>query len=114
MATGDVERLRDTATEAPPNEARALPREEPFIPVDPYGGATFKRAARLPALTGDSFVVPPPFDPARATYFDAVTRELALNDDELALLKRNGFVVSDRLAFHDFRTAYGYLHWKDL
>ncbi len=49
-----------------------------------------------------------------AKYFDLVNQTLTLNQAELALLKQNGFVVSDRLTFADFTTAYAYIYWKDL
>ena len=55
-----------------------------------------------------------PFMPARARYFDLIDHEFRLLPDEVALLEHNGFLLSDRLAFPDFSTAYAYLHWKDL
>ena len=56
----------------------------------------------------------PVSDPTHATHFDIVQAALALNEEELSLLRRNGFVVTDRLAFEQFKRAYAYLYWKDL
>ncbi|MGO8949823.1 MAG: DUF3160 domain-containing protein [Ktedonobacterales bacterium] len=55
-----------------------------------------------------------PFAPSSATYFDLIQQTLALTDDELALLTRNGFVVTDRVNFRHFAAAYAYLHLRDL
>jgi hypothetical protein len=55
-----------------------------------------------------------PFAPRRATYFDLIQQTLALTDDELAHLTRNGFVVTDRVNFAQFAAAYAYLHKCDL
>jgi hypothetical protein len=55
-----------------------------------------------------------PFAPSRATYFDLIAQTLALTEDELDLLTRNGFVVTDRVNFEHFAGAYAYLHLRDL
>src|SRR5215467_3430562 len=55
-----------------------------------------------------------PFTPTRARFFDLTNETVQLTPEELTLLERNGFVVSDRLSFEDFSMAYGYLFWKDL
>src|SRR5947209_17713356 len=55
-----------------------------------------------------------PFAPTNARFFDLIDKTLRLTAEEVALLDANGFVVSDRLSFEDFTTAYAYLHWKDL
>jgi hypothetical protein len=49
-----------------------------------------------------------------ARYASKVKQTFNLTTDEMALLKNNGFVVSDRLAFEDFSNAYAYIYWKDL
>ena len=55
-----------------------------------------------------------PFAPTRAAYFDLIAQTLSLTDDELTLLTRNGFVVTDRVNFKHFAGAYAYLHLRDL
>jgi hypothetical protein len=54
------------------------------------------------------------FDPTQAEFFDHVNSQFNLTEEEIAMLAQNGFVVTDRLAFADFTTAYAYLHWKDM
>ncbi len=54
------------------------------------------------------------FDPTQAEFFDHVNSQFNLTGEEIAMLTQNGFVVTDRLAFTDFTTAYAYLHWKDM
>ena len=54
------------------------------------------------------------FAPTRARFFDLVNANLQFTPEEMALLERNGFVVSDRLAFENFALAYAYLHQEDL
>lgn len=49
-----------------------------------------------------------------AKYFDLVNQTLQFTPQELDYLQRNGFFVSDRLAFEQFKRAYAYLYWKDL
>src|SRR5579864_6176979 len=56
----------------------------------------------------------PSFTPAQARFFDLVDNNLQFAPEEMALLERNGFVVSDRLVFENFATAYAYLHGNDL
>src|SRR5689334_22253041 len=55
-----------------------------------------------------------PFKPQEATYFNLIDDTLKFNPEELTLLKRNGFVISDRLKFEQFKRAYAYIYWKDL
>ena len=47
-------------------------------------------------------------------YFDVINEALQFTPEELALLEKNGFLVSDRLAFEQFKRAYAYIYWKDL
>ncbi len=54
------------------------------------------------------------FTPEQVQHFELVKDTLGLTRKELALLRKNGFAVSDRLTFEDFTTAYGYIYWKDL
>jgi len=54
------------------------------------------------------------FPPVDAKYFPEINSTLNLNPVERVQLRSNGFVVSDRLAFADFETAYAYIYWKDL
>jgi hypothetical protein len=54
------------------------------------------------------------YRPAEAQYFDLIRQTLALNSAEQVLLAQNGFVVSDRLAFDDFTTAYAEIYRQDL
>jgi hypothetical protein len=54
------------------------------------------------------------FHPQKAQYFDQIDAELHLTADELALLKRGGFCITDRLTFDRFRRAYAWIYWKDL
>ena len=54
------------------------------------------------------------YAPVDAKRFDLIDEALTLTPDELARLEQNGFVLSDRLAFEDFTTAYAYIYWKDL
>jgi hypothetical protein len=49
-----------------------------------------------------------------ARYSDLVNDRMGLNADERLRISQNGFVVSDRLAFSDFTTAYAWIYWKDL
>jgi hypothetical protein len=49
-----------------------------------------------------------------ARYADLVSDRMGLNADEKRRIAQNGFVVSDRLAFSDFTTAYAWIYWKDL
>ncbi len=54
------------------------------------------------------------FDPSRSKYFDRVKRELGLTDEEVALLKRNGFVALDLNRPYSFGSAYFEIYRKDL
>ncbi len=54
------------------------------------------------------------FDPHQAHFFDLINEEVKLTEDELKLLKRNGFVSTDRLRFKQFKRAYAWIYWKDL
>jgi hypothetical protein len=54
------------------------------------------------------------YQPTDATYFDLINETLEFTPDELNMLARNGFMVSDRLTFTQFKRAYAYIYWKDL
>jgi hypothetical protein len=54
------------------------------------------------------------FAPAHARFFNLIHSTFHFTQEEIALLDNNGFVVSDRLRFKDFATAYAYLHVKDM
>lgn len=83
-------------------------------PVDPYAGATPRPDATPLTVAARPYLARVSAAPAKARYFDLVQKQLGLNANELALLERQGFVVSDRLAFEKFTTAYAYIYWKDL
>ncbi len=55
-----------------------------------------------------------PIDVTRARYFEQVQQVLHFTPEELDLLAENGFLVTDRLAFEQFKRAYAYIYWKDL
>ena len=40
--------------------------------------------------------------------------DFSLNDDELAIMKKNGFVVSERMGTHSFAELYYRIFWNDL
>lgn len=109
-------------------------RQAPQVPVDPYstpapdntpGGP---RPAYTPVPDDTPVRLPPgytpvprasyldrlSFAPQDARYYDLVKDTLNLTAKEQSLLERNGVLISDRLAFEDFTTAYGYIYWKDL
>src|SRR5829696_3714596 len=67
----------------------------------------------LPAVD-EPFLTQLSFDPTGARFFEEIDRVFAVTPEERDGLRRNGFVVSDRVAFPDFTTAYAYLYWKDL
>jgi len=54
------------------------------------------------------------FAPEEARYAQEIKQVFDLTVDEMARLRENGFVVTDRLAFEDFSNAYAYIYWKDL
>ena len=88
------------------------------MPVDPYNRtppATSTPAA--PSLvTGPAamYLSNTGFDPAAARFFTEVREALGLTDSELDLLRQNGFVMTDRLAWDRFLDAYAWIYWKDL
>lgn len=87
------------------------------LPVDPFAGqATPVIAPAEGGMLADAtpYLRQSTIDPTTAEYFDLIDGKLALTADERTLLTRNGFVVSDRLQFADFRTAYAYIYWQDL
>ncbi|MBI5930310.1 MAG: DUF3160 domain-containing protein [Chloroflexi bacterium] len=57
---------------------------------------------------------PKRFSPRDAQYFDLIDGTFTLSPEEIALLEQNGVVMSDRLVFYSFSTAYAYIYWKDL
>lgn len=88
-------------------------------PVDPYtGGANAEDfpSSSSSGISSSSLAYLPSvsFAPSDARYFDLVNGAFSLTPKEMALLEKNGFVVTDRLAFTDFTTAYAYVYWKDL
>lgn len=54
------------------------------------------------------------FDPTGSKYFDRVKKGLGLSDEEVAMLKRNGFVALDLNRPNTFGTAYYEIYRKDL
>jgi hypothetical protein len=54
------------------------------------------------------------FDPTTAKYFSQVKEALNLNSKELSLLHKNGFTVTDRLAWNRFLEAYAWIYAMDL
>jgi hypothetical protein len=94
----------------------ACANQEP-LPIDPY--STFPAVGPeldeiLAAAENRRFLEQLSFVPAEAQYYKLVDQVIDFTSDELALLEQNGFVISDRLAFTDFTTAYAYIYWKDL
>src|SRR5262245_20917957 len=84
-----------------------------LAPVDPYATTQATGQPALPT-TNPAYLDQVSFSPNDAKFFELVDRQLTLSADEKAMLARNGFVVSDRLAFEDFSTAYAYIFWKDM
>ena len=84
-------------------------------PVNPYEDDPIQVpvAGITPAQSMD-YATNLSFDPVSAKYFDSIDKTFDLTPEESALLEQNGFLVSDRLAFTDFTTAYAYIYWKDL
>ena len=82
------------------------------LPVDPHRNTSV--ASPRTASTPTQYLSQLSIDPTTAKYFGAVNRALALKQEELALLQRNGFVVTDRLAWDRFVDAYAWIYWKDL
>ncbi|MDQ5851565.1 MAG: DUF3160 domain-containing protein, partial [Chloroflexota bacterium] len=100
--------------EPAPDAGAVNPTEAPF-PVEPPGGLepTHQPAAVPSGITSPdrdspAFVLPD------ARFFSLIDETFALTRAESDLLQGSGCLVSDRLAFQDFSTAYTYLHWKDL
>ncbi len=81
-------------------------------PVPPANNITLE--SFLSAANNRNFVTNPEFRLQDAKYFDQVNQAFKLTPDELTLLRKNGFVISDRLLFEDFTHAYGWIYWKDL
>jgi hypothetical protein len=91
--------------------------DQELLPANPYAVSTVEKVPLdefLAAAGNDHFLTRPSFAPTDARYFEEINRTFAFTPDELALLEQNGFLVSDRLAFADFTTAYAYIYWKDL
>lgn len=65
-------------------------------------------------VSADSDQRPRRFNPREADYFDLVDGTFQLTPEEIALLEQSGVVMSDRLAFNNFITAYADIYWKDL
>jgi len=47
-------------------------------------------------------------------YYDTVKFKMSLTDDEILLLKRNGFVVTERKSYNRFLDAFDDIYYKDL
>ena len=54
------------------------------------------------------------FRPEDVRYFDLVKGICEPTDDEMVLLERNGFVVTERLTYDDFLHAYLWIYQHDL
>ena len=54
------------------------------------------------------------FDPLECQYLDRIRQQLALNEAELALFRRQGFVVVDQGREYNFGTAYRHIYGRDL
>ena len=85
--------------------------DQPPPPVDPAAGPG---GANSPPGAPRAYLAQVGFTPDAAKYFPLVDHTLQLTPAELDRLRANGFVVSDRLAFTDFSTAYAYIYQKDL
>lgn len=68
----------------------------------------------IPITEDERFLTQLSYNPSQAKYFRLIDQTFELTPAERAMLKKNGFVVSERLAFVDFSTAYAYIYWKDL
>lgn len=90
-----------------------------------YGAAFDARLAKLGQLTPDGFAkrygsklsyLPKlTWDPTKASFFDGFAKAgFKLNPKELALFKRNGFVVSERLGARSFAEIYYRVFTNDL
>jgi hypothetical protein len=89
--------------------------EQSLPPTNPYTAAAPQAPSRpFPPTPPHAYLDQPSLVPADAMYFDLINGQLQLTPQELDMLNRNGFVVSDRLAFERFKTAYAYIYWKDL
>lgn len=62
----------------------------------------------------DDFLSNVSYQPEQAKYFDLIDKTFALNGPEKDYLERNGFVVTERLAYQDFIHAYAWMYSKDL
>jgi hypothetical protein len=80
--------------------------------ISPTGAAVENKV--LPADKGTSYLKQVSYRPAEAKYFDLINRTLALNSAEQSLLAQNGFVLTERLAYEDFTTAYAEIYRQDL
>jgi hypothetical protein len=49
----------------------------------------------------------------QARFFDLLNDELQFTSEERNHLEHNGFFVTDRLKFEQFKRAYAYIYWKD-
>ncbi|MEZ4869576.1 MAG: DUF3160 domain-containing protein [Caldilineaceae bacterium] len=54
------------------------------------------------------------YTPQTTKYFDLVNQTLPFDQEELNLLSRQGFVVSERWTWQRFVEAYAWIYWKDL
>lgn len=54
------------------------------------------------------------YDISSAKYLDSVIIKFKLTEDEILLLKKNGFVVTERISFNDFIDMYLDIYHKDL
>src|SRR5262245_57549879 len=54
------------------------------------------------------------FKPQEARYFETLNEALNFSPEEIAMMERNGFVVTERLNFKQFKRAYAWIYWKDL
>ena len=54
------------------------------------------------------------YKPKDAEYFDLVNKVVQLTPEEMTLLQKSAFVVTERLSYFDFIQAYAWIYNKDL
>jgi hypothetical protein len=95
--------------EAPP-KALEFALFEPLL--DKHRDMTYDQL--LHKLAKRSYLDKLSFDPAQAAYFERVKNKLQMNQAEIDLYKKNGFVSLDLKVRHTFASAYYQIYARDL
>lgn len=91
-----------------------------FTSCSPFSNKMSVNPYKKMALTPQTLSIPLEYleqisiNPTEARYYSEIKKSLSLNTEELSLLKQNGFVVTDRLAWDRFIDAYAWIYTKDL